>query len=174
MKQKPDRRSQRTRSALRAAFAELVLARGYAAVTIGEISDKANIGRSTFYSHYKGKRDLLEESLQTPSVGLANCVAASATPQGLIPLLDHFSQQKSVNRVFLESPIRGIWVKTLARMIETRLPRNARSTPGLTALLIAELQIALIVHWLTGKFALSTEAVATMFITQTRALLANQ
>lgn len=169
---KMDRRARKTRDALRSAFAQLVLSRGYEAVTIGNICDKAQVGRSTFYSHYKSKQNLLEESLQRPSSGLAACVAADATPQGLLPLLAHFRQQKSVNRVFFETPIRGIWVRTLARVIEARLPRGSRS--GLKALLVAELQIALLIHWLSGKFSLHPEAVAAMLITNTQTLLANK
>jgi AcrR family transcriptional regulator len=164
-----DRRSRRTRDALHCAFVELVLTRGYAAVTIGDICDAGNVGRSTFYAHYKSKLDLLEVSLQRPSAGLAACVAGGATPHELLPLLVHFSQQKAVNRVFFEIPIRAIWVRTLARLIETRLPRGPRSR--LKALLVAELQIALVTHWLNGKFPLPPEAVAAMLIANTQALL---
>ena len=81
-KKKMDRRARRTRASLTSAFAELVLSRGYEAVTIGEISDKANVGRSTFYSHYRSKEDLLEESLQRPSGGLAACVGGDAACAG--------------------------------------------------------------------------------------------
>jgi AcrR family transcriptional regulator len=169
---KMDRRAQRTRGALGSAFAQLVLSRGYEAVSIGDICATANVGRSTFYSHYKSKQNLLEESLQRPSSGLVACVAADATPQGLLPLLSHFREQKRVNRVFFETPIRGIWVRTLARLIEARLPRGNRS--GLQALLVAELQIALLTHWLSGRFSLQPEAVAAMLITNTRTLLANK
>jgi AcrR family transcriptional regulator len=175
-KRKMDRRSQKTRDALTAAFAELVLSRGYEAVSIGDIAGKANVGRSTFYAHYTSKKDLLEESLQRPSSGLADCVGAEVTPQGLLPLLAHFARQRVVNRVFFEAPIRNVWVKALARSIEPRLPRGARAVipSSLVALLVAELQIALITHWLTGKFALQPEVVATLLITNTRTLLANQ
>ena len=169
---KLDRRSQKTREALRHAFRKLVLSRGYEVVTIGEICDEANVGRSTFYAHYKGKKGLLEEGLQRHSTSLAACVAADTKPQELLPLLAHFSQQKARNRVFFETPIRALWVKTLARLIETRLARGAQSR--LTALLVAELQIALITHWLSGTLPLQPQTVAGMLITNTQALLANQ
>ena len=175
-KRKIDRREQKTRAALTSAFVELVLSRGYEAVTIGEISDKANVGRSTFYSHYTSKKDLLEESLQRLSSRLAACVGGEVTPQALVPLLDHFSQQRTINRIFFEPPIRTLWVKALARSIEPRLPGGGRSMlpPALIALLLAELQIALITHWLTGKFALKADVVAAMLVTNTHTLLASQ
>jgi AcrR family transcriptional regulator len=169
---KMDRRTQRTCSALRSAFVKLVLSSGYEAVSIGEICATANVGRSTFYSHYQSKKHLLEESLQHPSRGLAACVAPDVTPQELLPWLAHFSEQKRINRVFFETPIRSIWVRTLARTIQARLPRSNRSR--LQALLVAELQIALITHWLSGQFSLKPEAVAAMLITNTQTLLANK
>jgi AcrR family transcriptional regulator len=175
-KRKMDRRSKRTRAALTAAFVELVLSRGYEAVTTGDISDKANVGRSTFYAHYTSKKDLLEESLQRVSSALADCVGAEMTPQALLPLLAHFAQQRAVNRVFFEAPIRNVWVKALARAIEPLLPRSPRAEipASLVALLVAELQIALVTHWLTGKFALQPEVVARVLIANTRTLVTNQ
>jgi len=174
-RQKMDRRSRRTRGALQSAFVELVMSRGYEAVNTGEICDRANVGRSTFYSHYRSKKALLEESLQHPCEGLAACLRPDATSRDLLPLLAHFTEQRSLNRVFFEFPIRGVWVRTLARMIERRLPRSARPKlpAGLIALVVAESQIALIAHWLTGKFSVQPDAVAAMLITNTRALLGN-
>lgn len=55
---KPDRRVQRTREWLQKALIELVNERGYDAITIQEIVDRANVGRTTFYQHYGSKEDL--------------------------------------------------------------------------------------------------------------------
>lgn len=56
---KTDRRAQRTRKLLHKAFIELVDERGYDAITIQDIVDRANVGRTTFYLHYKSKDELL-------------------------------------------------------------------------------------------------------------------
>jgi AcrR family transcriptional regulator len=56
---KPDRRVQRTQHLLRDALVSLILEKGYQKITIQDIIDKANVGRSTFYSHYRDKEDLL-------------------------------------------------------------------------------------------------------------------
>jgi AcrR family transcriptional regulator len=58
-----DRRIQRTRGALRSALVELMLERGYEAITIQDIIDRANVGRSTFYAHYLDKQQLLLDNL---------------------------------------------------------------------------------------------------------------
>jgi len=58
-KNKPDRRIQRTRQALRNALLQLVKEKGYDSILVEEITQRANLGRATFYLHYKDKEDLL-------------------------------------------------------------------------------------------------------------------
>jgi len=60
---KPDRRVQKTRKLLQDALIELVAERGYESVSIREILDKANVGRSTFYAHFQDKDQLLHSIL---------------------------------------------------------------------------------------------------------------
>jgi AcrR family transcriptional regulator len=60
-KDKPDRRIQRTRQSLRTALLTLIKEKGYDAISIEEITERANVGRATFYLHYKDKEDLLLE-----------------------------------------------------------------------------------------------------------------
>ncbi len=55
---KPDRRVQRTRELLQKALIELISERGYDAITIQDIVDRANVGRTTFYLHYSSKDEL--------------------------------------------------------------------------------------------------------------------
>lgn len=54
-----DRRIQRTRHLLLDALIQLIPDKGYEAITIQDIIDRANVGRSTFYSHFRDKEDLL-------------------------------------------------------------------------------------------------------------------
>jgi AcrR family transcriptional regulator len=55
----PDRRIQRTRQLLLNALIELILEKGYEAVIVQDIIDRVNVGRSTFYSHFQDKEELL-------------------------------------------------------------------------------------------------------------------
>lgn len=58
-KKTQDRRVGRTRGLLHEALLTLIIEKGYEEVTVQDILDKANLGRSTFYSHYRDKDDLL-------------------------------------------------------------------------------------------------------------------
>jgi AcrR family transcriptional regulator len=58
---KTDRRILRTRAALRKSLMELIREKGYEALTIEEITSRANLGRATFYLHYHDKDELLLE-----------------------------------------------------------------------------------------------------------------
>src|SRR5215211_2922176 len=60
---KVDRRVQKTRKLLQDALIELVAEKGYESITIQEILDKANVGRSTFYAHSQDKDQLLNSIL---------------------------------------------------------------------------------------------------------------
>lgn len=59
--EKQDRRVRRTRRALRKALSDLMEEKGYDQVTIEELTERADIGRTTFYLHYSAKQDLLLE-----------------------------------------------------------------------------------------------------------------
>lgn len=59
MVRRTDRRVQRTRKLLRESLLALILKEGYDAISIQDITDKANLGRATFYLHFKDKDELL-------------------------------------------------------------------------------------------------------------------
>ncbi|GAP21390.1 TetR/AcrR family transcriptional regulator [Leptolinea tardivitalis] len=57
-----DRRIVRTRDAIREALIDLMEEKGFEAISIKDITDRANINRGTFYLHYHDKFDLLDQT----------------------------------------------------------------------------------------------------------------
>jgi AcrR family transcriptional regulator len=49
---------------LREALFELIIERGYANIAIADLTERATIGRTTFYLHYQEKEELLKASLK--------------------------------------------------------------------------------------------------------------
>ena len=77
MARKDDRRIQRTRKLLRDSMLELILDRGYDDISIQDVTDHANLGRATFYLHYREKDDLFRDLL----INMANEFLATLPKQ---------------------------------------------------------------------------------------------
>lgn len=72
---KIDRRISRTRRSLQEALLALILEKGYDAVTVEDITNRADLGRTTFYLHYRDKEDLLMQTVQDLIDDLVNELA---------------------------------------------------------------------------------------------------
>ena len=56
-----DRRKRKTREAIFTAFTKLLSKKDFGQITVGEIIEKADVGRATFYAHFETKDHLLKE-----------------------------------------------------------------------------------------------------------------
>jgi len=84
---------------------ELILERGFEATSVSEIADRANVGRSTFYAHYKDKEALLRGAVDDLKAYLEGHVeAALRNPQSnahpalsfCLPMLEHAGENKAL------------------------------------------------------------------------------
>jgi AcrR family transcriptional regulator len=167
---KLDRRSARTRQACLDAFLELLLSEGYEAISVSDVIARADVGRSTFYDHYTGKEDLLRACLSVPFSTLADCLLPGASAAELTPRIAHFHQQRRLVRDLLSGQTRGMLVRCLAEMIEANLPKGDSPIPaGLAAAMLAESQLGLLWHWLSGRDAVAPERIAAALVASGRA-----
>jgi len=85
--QKTDRRVRRTRQLLSNALIELIMQKGFDKITVQDILDRADVGRSTFYTHFMDKDDLLAKSVEGLQTILIEQVADGAEAEGYASVL---------------------------------------------------------------------------------------
>jgi hypothetical protein len=84
-----DRRVQRSRRLLKQALLDLVLEKHYDDITVQDVLERADIGRSTFYSHFRNKDELLMGDL--PSLEWLGDPEPPALLPSMVPLFAHFA-----------------------------------------------------------------------------------
>jgi len=104
-----DLRVRRTRKMLEEALIELTVEKGFAAVTVRDITERAMVNRSTFYRHYLDKFDLLEQYTNAvtaltstdDTLDEQRREASGGAPPGLVRLLKHVQLFGDFYRVML-------------------------------------------------------------------------
>lgn len=89
-----DRRITKTRKAIYQAFLHLLNQKDYEAITVQEIIDLADVGRSTFYSHYESKELLLDELCQKLFHHLFERAQHLSTQDYLAHIFQHFKKNQ--------------------------------------------------------------------------------
>jgi AcrR family transcriptional regulator len=92
LEKKTDARVRRTRDALGDALVALMQEKPFETITVQDVLDRAHVGRSTFYSHYSDKDDLLmsdvDDFYERVSMGLS---ASGDTSERVFPVKEFFS-----------------------------------------------------------------------------------
>ena len=122
-----DRRIKRTQDALMRAMQELIIEKGFGAMTIQELTDRANVGRSTFYQHYESKEDLLLsgfDELKAMLQGKTDNGTASAPKRGVrllnftTNLFQHLHENVSLFRAMAGRQGGALLKQGMEKMIE--------------------------------------------------------
>ncbi|GAA4513508.1 TetR/AcrR family transcriptional regulator [Brevibacterium yomogidense] len=110
-----NRRTRRTKRALKHAIVSLVLERGYDAVTIEDITEAAEISRATFYAYYRDKQALLTQIVRDLQDELAERLAdlrlreaSYFSGQAVRILFEHAAEERDAYRVILRGEGNGI------------------------------------------------------------------
>jgi AcrR family transcriptional regulator len=160
-----DRRVRRTRRALHDALIELVLERGYERTTVQDILDRADVGRSTFYAHFRDKEALLLTSFDDMGEQLRSDSDASPDRPAAL-LFEHAYQHQRVYRAIAGRMGGNLVVRHLHGLLTELL--RARLTAGdLPADVIAEFHasgiIGLLGWWIEHDFCHGPEWLAGVY-----------
>jgi len=89
-KKLPDRRVRRTKERIWAALMSLIVEKSYDRITVQDLIDRADVGRSTFYAHYETKDDLLLSGLDRLTFDIERHMADEPSSTSVLPSLGVF------------------------------------------------------------------------------------
>lgn len=173
-----DRRIRRTRQTLQDALIELIPEKGYDAITVQDVLDRADVGRSTFYAHFQDKDDLLLsgfEHLKTLFENhLMNVSASSDDPWSLgLSMFQHAQEQRQLYKALAGKQGGNIALTHIQKYLYTSLHDHLKAPlskkkkgvpPEILAHYISSSFIALLTWWLDTDSKYSTEQMNNYFI----------
>lgn len=176
--EKQDRRVRKTQQALSEALVALILEKGYDAITIKDITDRADVAHATFYRHYRDKDELLRQKLGE-IVGEIEAMTREPILQdseGYL-IFKHAQENSNLYRILLGSP----GTLQVRKWLQNQLAANTLQTckqlyqpnglipPQIAAQHIAGSLLLLIESWLEQNMPYPPQQMAKIY----RRLIAN-
>ncbi|MGW4471303.1 TetR/AcrR family transcriptional regulator [Nonomuraea sp. NPDC004354] len=156
-----DRRVRRTRRAVQDALVALILEKGYSAVTVTDIINRADVGRSTFYSHFADKQDVLVSNIE--ELGFLHpdhAVREGELFAFSLPMFEHVREQRSLVRALLGrrsgGPAEAHGERLLAAVVRDELVARAGGpAPSLDLMVICVVGafLGLVRAWVDGEIS---------------------
>jgi AcrR family transcriptional regulator len=171
---KEDRRSLRSQRLLGAALVALMQEKRYVDITVQDILDRADVGRSTFYAHYQDKEDLLISSLESVLEQSIHHLDQGSDGQVMLSTAEFFRHVQA-NRDLYKAMLwgRGMDVlfdkglSMLSQKIESHLqaiPAQAPAVPiPVIASFLAGSFLTLLKWWVENKLPCSPEQMEAMY-----------
>jgi len=169
-----DRRVSRTRTALYDAIVALMREKPYAEIGVQEIVERANVGRSTFYAHFRSKDELLTRSLERlRPIFEAGRQAQQQKPriescESTLALLRHVREHRDMLVTAEGSPARRIIVEAIEAELTRFLapyavPRSDHMPRDLVLRFVTGTFVSVMSWWLDEQPQLSAEEADRFF-----------
>lgn len=139
----------------------LILEKGYNAVTVTDIIDRADVGRSTFYAHFTDKQDVLFSNIE--ELGFLH--PARSTGDGelfafSLPMLEHVQEQRPLVRALLGRRSGGLaeahgerLLSTIVRDELTARAGGPSATLDLLVICVVGAFLGLLRAWVDGEIS---------------------
>ena len=174
MSDKHDRRSQRTRHLLSEALVKLIREKDYNTITVSDIIDRANVGRSTFYTHFRDKDDLLAGEMDRVIDVLSRDIPhESHEENSLFPslgLLRHVGEEYELYKALVWSSGIDLLIKHMQKSLSTRIEQGLQESRRefevpipILASFIAGSFLTILKWWLENKMIYSPEQMDEIF-----------
>ena len=176
----PDRRVVRTRKLLREALHSLIREKNYDDIVVKEILDRADVGRSAFYAHFRDKDELLSSSIEDLLANLQEIKTnghqnrIEAVLWFSLPLLEHIERQHAAGglrmgprgRSILHQRLKSVLAKLILAQFKKNFGarRNAGVIPGeLVAGYLASTFVLVLDWWVDSKPQIPAKAANEYF-----------
>jgi AcrR family transcriptional regulator len=129
-----DLRVRRTRKLLQEALIDLTVEKGFAAVSIRDICERAMVNRSTFYRHYLDKYAVLDEYLDNLETSMDDAQLTGQLiqklPGALVVLLQHVQSASDFYRIMLGARGDARFIQRFRGIIENHMRALMNTQPA--------------------------------------------
>ncbi len=174
-----DRRVQRTRRTLRDALIALILEKGYDQVTVQNIIDRADVGRSTFYAHFENKDKLLLSCFEDVREVLTEANTAHQKPEkhsgefsfNSLRIFQHADENRRIYRALVGRSSGDWFLKQMFRQhydvcrkeIKISVKNEDSTLTDAAAHFFASSLTSLLTFWLDNNSPLTPEEIDELF-----------
>ncbi len=186
-----DLRIRRTHKLLQEAMIALIAEKGFDAITVGDIADRAMVNRATFYRHYEDKYDLVAKIFEETANELINNmkykehdfqVSDPEHPASIwVQLFEHFGEHGDLYRALLgkngsswfADRVRSYTVTVILdrksqheklKSADPKRQRGPNMPPELPVVLLSHILIGAITWWLESDRYYSPKQMASWFL----------
>jgi len=187
-----DRRVRRTRRLLQEALLALSLEKGYDQVTIQELLERADVGRATFYAHFRDKDDLLLSGSAEVRESWRQNLAAAATRDSdgsavgfelAQALFEHAASHRRLYRALVGRRAGAVVLKYASEQLVTLLREHLDEVvasrrlspavpPEVTVQYLASALLGTLTWWLDNDMPYPAEQMGRMFLRLTKPAVA--
>lgn len=171
-----DQRALRTRERLRDALLTLMLEKGYDAINVQDITDRAGLGRATFYLHYKDKDEALFAMVEDLYNDLSARIEAQVTvyaeqaPPPIQLVFEHAVENKELYQAILSGTGKTAVLNRTRDYIVTMMVKSIQSVAShpkipleVTAVYLAGAQMQMIGWWLENNMPYTIDEMVAMY-----------